>query len=227
MYLAEVEPRPDLAEPRALHACRGKWDDFPVSTFSHHGSACCDAAMEWLGAMDFALLNGAGLTSGPRWIRDRFKWGPSAWPMHWCEAVREKTLDCGAHAALAQRAFEARGETSFRAQFIQKYNRDAAEQWRAIWDSDGASSHWIDGDRIYHEGNAVLVDADRVKLWDGSAGSWVKPGRVGGYGSLLSVRIFREASGAQLGPLRWEGHPIAFDRWNPVGVETAAIGHGG
>ena len=32
------------------------------------------------------MFGGDKLT-GPRWMREHSKWGPSAWPIHWCEAV--------------------------------------------------------------------------------------------------------------------------------------------
>src|SRR4028118_555309 len=93
------------------------------------------------------------LLGGPRGLREKCEWGPSSWPMHWCEVVERKVIDCGAHAALAQEAFTARGVTAFRAQFVQRYSEDAASQWRTKWGADKVSDHWISDDVIYHEGN--------------------------------------------------------------------------
>lgn len=193
----------------------GKWRTFPNSHISHHGAACCDIAHAWLVAFDFAQLNGGDTLSGPRWIREHSTWGPSAWPIHWCEAVDAKTVDCGAHAAMAHEVFVARGGRAFRAQFVQRYSADAAASWRENWGKEKVSDHWIDGDAIYHEGNAVLVGDNNVKLWDGSAGWWINQrGEGGGYGSLAAVRI--EAHLPGLAELHWGGRRIAPNQWTAV-----------
>ncbi|MDQ3143399.1 MAG: hypothetical protein M3Q57_00780, partial [Pseudomonadota bacterium] len=176
MYLVADNALPDVAEEGpALFA---RWQDFPVSHLSHHGGQCCEAARRWFGAMDFAQLNGSLRTSGPRWIRHKYNWGPSAWPLHWCDALKADSIDCGAHAALAEEAFSARGVASLRAQFVQSYDSNAISQWRGRWGADGVSQHWLADKYIYHEGNAVLAEGQDIKLWDGSAGSWITPGRT-------------------------------------------------
>ena len=211
MYLAAVENRTDLLEqPVARPACSDKWQDFPNSVLAHHGDDCCDVAREWLLAMDFAQLNGGDIHSGPRWMRQKYKWGPSSWPLHWCDAVTRDTLDCGAHAAIAQEAFAARGLTSYPAQFVQQYSRDATSQWQKKWSDEEVSSHWIDDDVIYHEGVALLVNGE-IKLWDASAGWWINPRQLPqGYGALLAVRVFAPAGET----LRWGEHEISPREWH-------------
>ena len=222
MSSAEVKPRtqgaigddiPAFTLEDTAPAIGGKWEHFPNSHVSHHGAACCDIAHAWLIAFDQAQLNGGDRMTGPRWIRARSDWGPSAWPIHWCEAVGAETIDCGVHAALAHEVFAARGVRTFRAQFQQRYSPEAARSWRGKWGAANVSDHWIDGDTIYHEGNAVLVDDGEVKLWDGSAGWWINPREKGtGYGSLAAVRI--TADGAGLPPvLRWGERRIKPNRW--------------
>lgn len=193
----------------------GKWRDFPNSHVSHHGAVCCDIAYEWLLAFDFAQLNGGDKLSGPRWMREHSTWGPSAWPIHWCEAVDAKVVDCGVHAAMAHEAFVARGVRTFRAQFVQRYSADTAASWRENWGKEGVSDHWLDGDAIYHEGNAVMVGDDEVKLWDGSAGWWINPRGDGGYGSLAAVRIEADLEGFADG-FRWGERRIELDQWVAV-----------
>ena len=205
--------RVDLAAPTALPG--GKWRTFPNSHIWHHGAACCDIAYEWLLAFDFAQLNGGDPLSGPRWMREHSTWGPSAWPIHWCEAVDRKVADCGVHAAMAHEAFLARGVRAFRAQFVQRYSADAAASWRANWGEERVSDHWIDGDAIYHEGNAVLVADDEVKFWDGSAGWWLNPRGNGGYGSLAAVRIAADGQSFPDG-LRWGERRIKVNEWVAV-----------
>ena len=193
------------------------WENFPYSCLSDHGGACCDIAREWVLAMDFAQLNGAPLSSGPRWLRAKYKWGPSPWPMHWCEAVRRKVIDCGAHAVLAREAFAARGLVAFPAQLVQRYSQEATEQWRGSWTEEQASCHWLDGENIYHEVAAVLMGDGEVKVWDGSAGSWVDPRQpLGGYGSVLAVRIFADPQFVRPEGFAWGERRIEPNAWNQL-----------
>ena len=210
MYLAEVETR--AAEETLVPevgSCTAKWDRWPASTLSHHGRACCDVAREWMLATDYSQLGEAATLTGPRWVRQKYPWGPSPWPMHWCEAVEREKLDCGAHAAVSHELFAARGVTSFPAQFVQQFTEDATAHWGARWTEEGVPPAWIDGDVIYHEGVAVLVGDDEVKLWDASAGWWIDPRGSGGYGGLLSVRVFAPA-GAEF---RWGDRVIPAGAW--------------
>jgi hypothetical protein len=226
MYLVGADAQAALAEtrleerPRARSLPSDRWQDFPHSAISHHGRSCCEVARQWVSAMDFAMLNGGDLASGPRWLRERYKWGPSPWPMHWCELVERQTIDCGAHAALAHEVFTARGRTSFHAQFVQKYSEDATSQWRGKWAEEDVSCHWLDGDTIYHEATALLVGEDEVKLWDASAGWWVNARQQGaGYGNLLAVRIFapgHEGAGGGDG-FRWGERRLKPQVWNQFG----------
>jgi hypothetical protein len=220
MYLAEADGA--LAERIGEEVAApprpsDRWQDFPHSRLSHHGAACCDVAREWVLAMDFAQLNGGPLESGPRWLRQKYKWGPSPWPMHWCEAVKRNTIDCGAHAALAHEAFLARGLTSFPAQLVQKYSHGATDQWRGKWAQEDVSCHWLDGEHIYHEATALLLGDDEVKIWDASAGSWLNPRQAaGGYGSLAAVRIFAEGQAGGGDGYRWGERRLKPNVWNQI-----------
>jgi hypothetical protein len=218
MYSAAVKEREQALRDNVAEAPlpSARWQHFPYSCFSHHGEACCEIAREWIVANDYAQLNGSDLLTGPRWLRQRYEWGPSAWPMHWCEVVERKVIDCGAHAALAHEAFAARGVTAFRAQFVQRYSPDATAQWRKKWGDEQVSEHWLDGDIIYHEGNALLVGDDEVKLWDASAGWWINPRQAGGYGSLAAVRIFAEGQWGGGDGFRWGEHRIKPNEWHQV-----------
>lgn len=224
MFLAEDKVRPAPAKQAASTNCGevvsiagpgGKWRTFPNSHISHHGAACCDIAHEWLIAYDFAQLNGGDVLSGPRWMREHSTWGPTVWPIHWCEAVDADVVDCGVHAAIAHEVFVARGVTAFRAQFVQRYSADTADSWRQNWGTSGASDHWIDGESIYHEGNAILVEETTLKLWDGSAGCWINPRGDLGYGSLAAVRI--ESAGQDSSQIfYWGGRRIPVNQWVSV-----------
>ncbi len=214
MYLVADNPLAEAAEDGPAPFAR--WQDFPISYLSHHGEQCCEAARLWFGAMDFAQLNGSLRSSGPRWIRHKFNWGPSAWPLHWCEAVEAESIDCGAHAALAEEAFASRGVASLRAQFVQSYDANAISQWRGRWGAEGVSQHWLADKYIYHEGNAVLAAGQDIKLWDGSAGSWVTPSHAAGYGSVLAVRIATSQDTAEHLDLKWGDYSIRTGRWQAL-----------
>ena len=116
----------DLVDTAAAVA---EWEHFPASSILHHGRRCCRVAREWLFSMDFSQLSGGDPLTGPRWIARRYAWGPSRWPISWCEAVEQKNLDCGALAALAAEVFAARGVRAFPAQFIQQFTEDATRHW--------------------------------------------------------------------------------------------------
>ena len=190
----------------------GRWQAFPNSQISHHGAACCDIAREWLVAYDFAQLNGGDKLTGPRWMREHSSWGPTTWPIHWCEAVDAKVVDCGVHAAIAHEAFTARGVRAFRAQFVQRYDEGSGASWCESWGKHGASDHWVDGDTIYHEGNAVLTGSNAIKLWDGSAGSWINPRNREGYGTVVALRITTDAVN-ELQTFDWGGREVPADEW--------------
>ncbi len=198
-----------------IGAACGHWNDWPASALAHHGADCCRVARAWLLSMDYSLLGGASVLTGPRWIRHKYTWGPSNWPLHWCEAVRQKTLDCGALAALAHEVFVSRGVRSFPAQFVQQFSDDATRDWHRRWQDADTTVKWIKEDLIYHEGCAVAAGGDEIKVWDASAGWWINPKQFGGYGGLLAVRIFD----AQAGPdtaYKWGEHRIAPNVWEKV-----------
>lgn len=187
------------------------WKTFPHSHISHHGTACCETAREWFLSMDYALLAGESMLTGPRWIRARYDWGPSAHPIHWCEAVKRKTLDCGALAALSIECFKERGVQAFPAQFVQRYSKDATTHWEDRWTGENVSAHWVADDVIYHEGCAVLLPDGTVRLWDASAAWWLDSTQTAGYGSLAALRIWTR--GAVVEPMQWGAHCIPADEW--------------
>jgi hypothetical protein len=191
------------------------WKDYPYTLMQHHGSTCCDRARSWLLAMDFTLLGGSSLYTGPRWLRARYQWGPSAHPSYWCETVRQKMLDCGAHAALAHECFASRGIASFPVQLVQQYTMAATAHWRDQWVERNIPTDWIKDDLIYHEGNAVLLRNGNLKIWDASAALWMDPLLTKGYGSLVAVRI-HDAAAPPDTIYAWDGHNIKPNSWQEL-----------
>jgi hypothetical protein len=193
-----------------------KWKDWHPSQISHHGEICCEIAREWITSTDFSELNGGNELTGPRWLRQRFNWGASSFPIYWCKAVRKKTLDCGALAALAHEVFTVRGVRSFRVQLIQRFSEMSTSQWSQSWSENGDEElRWIDHDLIYHEGCAILVGDREIKVWDASAGWWIDSKPAEGYGALLAIRV--SASDPRMaGGFKWGGHRITPNQWEKI-----------
>ena len=192
-----------------------KWKDWHASEISHHGALCCEIAREWLTSTDYSELGGSSPLTGPRWLRQKFKWGASTFPIFWCEAVRKHTLDCGALAALAFEIFKTRGIKSCRVQMVQRFSDVATSQWENSWNLNGEPLAWTNNDLIYHEGCAISLDNDEIKIWDASAGWWVDPNSKDGYGALLAVRL----SNFNLPPnavFQWGNHRIEACRWTII-----------
>lgn len=218
MYLEGDKKRIFDAEQTAgfdLDAGIARWQHFPASTISHHGEPCCEIAREWIIGTDFSQLNTGAPLTGPRWLRKKFKWGPSQWPIHWCEAVQQKTLDCGALAALSHELFLARGVRSFAAQFILEFNDVSTRHWSETWSAAGGCVPWISDGLIYHEGCAVAASDNEIKLWDATATWWMNPKQFGGYAGLLAVRVL-ETPAAMANVFTWGEHRLPANTWHKI-----------
>jgi hypothetical protein len=216
MSLAEGKIEVNETDFVDASAAMGRWQNCAASVISHHGQACCRVAREWILSMDFSQLNAGNPLTGPRWLRQKYNWGPSRWPIHWCEAAGKKTLDCGALAALAHEIFSARGVTSFPVQLIQQYSEVAARHWHKEWNGDEIPVHWIMDDLIYHEGCAVALRHNEIRIWDPTASWWVNPKQFGGYGGVLALRLFSPQAAAPQTALNWGAHRIIPNRWQKI-----------
>lgn len=215
MYLDEVENIPasmssDSVDPTRRREVYEKWADWHASDISHHSQICCEIAREWITATDLSELAGGSRLTGPRWLRQKFLWGPSEYPIYWCEAVQKDTLDCGVLAALAYEVFLARGINPVRVQMIQRFSEVATFQWSNSW-ADGEPLRWTDDDLIYHEGCAIPGPDGELQIWDASAGWWIDPKVRDGYGALLALRI----SGPRLRDttFQWGSITLPVFRW--------------
>ena len=151
--------------------------------------------------------------TGPRWLGSRFPWGPVQYPIAWCEVIKKDVLDCGVHAALAHEVFRGRGVRSYRLQIVQEYSPAAATQWHAVWADEAAVTDWISGSLIYHEGAAVQMENGELKLWDSSAGWWIDPETISGYGSIRAVRITCPQARESLA---WKDRIVIANIWNEL-----------
>lgn len=191
------------------------WKDWAPSQISHHGAICCEIAREWIVSMDHSAMGGdSSAVTGPRWLRQKFKWGASSFPIHWCEVVRRKVVDCGVHAALAFEVFSARNVKTFRVQVVQEFTEVATTQWSHSWNK-GEALPWTKKNLIYHEGCAIATDGHNVKVWDPSAGWWIDPKASTGYGAVLAIRISGENLLDDL-YLSWGPFKLAAGQWIPL-----------
>ncbi|HEX2091317.1 MAG TPA: hypothetical protein VHG28_02900 [Longimicrobiaceae bacterium] len=193
-----------------------RWAGCLPSSLAHHGTECCTVARAWFLAMDRTLWKGHG---APAWIRRRWEWGPTRWPLYWCEAVEAKELDCGAQAALTVEAFAARGVLALPAQLVQQYDVHSTPHWHSRWTACGASPTWTQDGLVYHEVCAVVRDG-RAEIWNPTVTSWVSPDDLQGYASVAAVRIDRGSSAQS--EVTWGSLRIPLDRW----VVPGANGNG-
>ena len=196
-----------------LSAAIDRWQYARSSIFTHHGRPCCSTAREWLFGTDQSELTGEHKLTGPRWLLQKFKWGPSQWPMTWCRAVEEEYLDCGALAVLAKTVFAARPVNAYSVQLIQQYTDLTTYQWLKKWTDHPASTHWIHGALVYHEACAVEIAPNEIKVWDSSAGCWMNSKQKRGYGSVVAIRV--QNDNLNCGKLlTWGEHVITTDEWH-------------
>ena len=200
-----------------LNAALMRWRHSAPSLIAHHGKACCAIAREWLFSTDHSQLNGEHKLMGPRWVRRKYKWGPSQWPMTWCHAVEQDSLDCGALAAITSEIFAVRGVDCYPVQLIQQYSEETTSHWSAKWTTHPASTQWIQGALIYHEACAVQIGASEIKIWDPSAACWFNPKQFQGYGSILALRLTTGTAGVQR--FSWGHHEIESKEWQILQLE--------
>lgn len=173
-----------------------QWLEHPSSHIVHHEAPCCEEARLWFLAyarsMEIGTFSQFNIRA-PSWLSRLFTWGPSKWPISWCELVEEKTLDCGAFAALAREVFAAQGHSVHPAQALLSYNRACTRHWRKFWNDekegkDGVVFPWIGKDIVYHELCLLELENDQAKVYDSTWGIWHEPQSRVGWGALLALR---------------------------------------
>lgn len=178
------------------------------SHLSHHGSSCCSLAQAWFLNMDRGLHSRNRAL--PVWIHQRYQWGPSRWPLFWCEAVKADKLDCGAQSALTLEALAERGIPALPCQTIRKFDPRTISQWRASWERDGCAVEWAAGEYAYHETVAILL-GNRLEVWDPSINAKVRLDVNPGYGSTVALRI--KGTEHRSGDLMWGPLSVPLNRW--------------
>ena len=182
-----------------------RWQE--ISHPVDHGSSCCSAARSWLGAIHAAGGPTAAL-SGLGWISDMYPWGPSQWPMAWCDLVAEEKLDCGAHSAVAREVARRSGVDLLGVQLLIWAGAGDIAHWGSAWREGGVAPTWLFENLYYHEAVGVAED-ERLVVLDTTRNSRVTPDGRTGNGSVAAIRI----SGGGGETLRWGPHDVAVGQW--------------
>jgi hypothetical protein len=193
---------------------REEWRQVSGSTLVHHGP-CCDRARAWLIAMgrsyDFSSTDGLAMAA-PRWITQRWAWGPTRWPIAWCEAVRAEVIDCGVFGAFALELFRAKGIDAYAGQLLRTCAEERISHWRRKWETMPTAFNWIGSHVVYHEVNVVRRAPGEAHVYDPTEGFWLEPSAQSGHHAHLAIR-------AEIPEvLRWGAHVLVNGEW----TETAA-----
>jgi hypothetical protein len=193
-----------------------RWLEHPASAILHHDGQCCDEARSWflayarsmeIGAMSEVRLN------APTWLSQLFTWGPSVWPISWCELVKEEVLDCGVFAALAREVFTAQGHSVHPAQVLLSYGEDCTRHWKDLWNmkeeeiEEGKVFPWIGERMVYHEICVLETEDGKARFYDSTWSAWLQPHQRVGHGALLAVRSECPRI------LRWAGKTMSHGEW--------------
>lgn len=194
------------------------WIEHPSSSIVHHEHSCCEEARLWF--LSYARSMEAGLGSqftmkAPSWLSQLFEWGPSEWPISWCEVVKEKVIDCGVFAALAREVFKAQGLEPFPAQALLSYNSVCTGHWQEFWEKRKKKKirnqrdlfPWIGNEVVYHEICVLEMPDATARFYDSTWGHWYLPESRVGFGALLALRS--ECSRV----LRWGKRTMTCGEW--------------
>jgi hypothetical protein len=188
----------------------------PASAFSTHDAPCCRIALGWLAAM--ARSAGRIYEHTPWPLTERWTWGPTPWPISWCEAVRERELDCGGLAQLAEVALQESGYQVVRVQLLERASSERAAHWAARWAAVSGSPRWIWGEFVYHEAVGVVADA-AMRVWDPTDGLWRDGTTPSEHGMIVAMRVLPGTHG-HMSPspatLDWDVCKLPRGRWTVI-----------
>lgn len=179
----------------------------PSEILSHEGR-CCENAKSWFLAMAHSALVVGEEPHEPAWIVQRYVWGPSVWPLHWCEAMTAESMDCGALAALSRLVLEQRGVSVCPVQLIERYSVDDGAHWSALWAAEGRRADWSEGGLTYHEA-VGLLNAGSLQVWDSTRSIWRAPSETQGYGSIAAIRCWAHPESS----VAWGDKQILSGSW--------------
>lgn len=167
-----------------LHATdRSRIDEIGTSYIAFHDEPCCVEARQLILA---ALQQYPDVGSQLAAIPATFRWGPTRWPVHWCELLEPEELvaDCGVHAQLAAELLWAAGVPFRRGRAAIRAGETSVAHWQATWAEGDASCAWLGDDVVHHE---VVKVGDR--WWDATEARWFTgPGAALVAGIVVAVR---------------------------------------
>lgn len=179
------------------------------SELTTHGF-CCERARQWLLSTHHSLsfTRSEGLdAAAPGWLRRKFQWGPTQWPVSWCEAARQTHIDCGVFAAFALEIFKEQG-TAYPAQIMLAQPRSYTDQWRSKWEGVSTRIPWIADHRVYHEVCAVArPDGNGVRVYDPTEGLWLEPSFTTGINGVVGICVHSPTL------VNWGTHKVGQGRW--------------
>jgi hypothetical protein len=202
----------DTKSEVSLHTALEAWQHAVPTEILHHDAMCCVDAKEWFLAMDASETGSNSLLQPPVWICERYVWGPAKWPMHWCEVVAAKTLECGALAALARASYARRGTRVFPVQIVRIENHSTVAHWAIRWEKAGFNADWIKGTYVFHETVGVVAGWRDLRIWDPTENHSVEASARGKEGGVAALRV---VAGITDWPrvLSWEGDIINVNTW--------------
>ncbi len=205
------DPRMSVADVAALLGGQG------VSEPVDHGSACCRTARRWLGSIHAAGAPSAPL-SGLAWISEMYPWGPSGWPISWCELVEQEKLDCGAQAALAREALRDSGSVVLGVQLLIRASSADIAHWRRAWADGGIAPGWLFERLYYHE--AVGVSDDHLVVFDPTRNWKIPPDATTSDGTVAAIRV----SGGHTNTVQWGQHELTVGDWTVLSADIVRRG---
>lgn len=193
----QQNPRESFADKETLYS---RWVEHPSSSIVHHDAPCCEEARLWFLAYAKSAEAAQSLHTRikpPHWLGQLFTWGPSPWPIAWCQLPKAKTLDCGVFAALAREVFEAQGVIAHPAQALIRYNDVCTSHWKDLWKNGSKKMSkrkaeelfpWIGDEVVYHEICVLELPGREAKVYDSTFGYWIEPEKREGFRGLLAIR---------------------------------------
>ena|SRR5215831_1710025 len=188
---------------------RKEWRQSSGSTLGSHGP-CCDRARSWLLGMarshDYACTDALAFAA-PRWMTEKWSWGPTRWPIAWCQAVKSEAIDCGVFAVFAREIFRAKGIEAYPGQVLRTYAEESTAHWRSKWHSLPGAFEWIGSRVVYHEVCVVRSGPREARIYDPTEGFWLEPSVHGKHGAHLAVRAEVPVA------LKWGAYNLVHGQW--------------
>jgi hypothetical protein len=183
----------------------------PPTQILSHGDEMCEVARKYLIGLDSLLAIGNNPIEPPVWITIKYKWGPTRYPVYWCQIVKAEELDCGSLSAVIREIYRSRGVHTLPVQLILKYPVHIIEHYIAMWRRKGLPVNWIWGNYVYHEVVGVILDECEMKIYDPVENSWIKSSGHVERGRVAAIRISGEETCSYL---HWENKYIELNKWH-------------